>query len=255
MKNIAHPIKPFKRILLKLSGEALMGEANYGLDPKTVNRIAAEVQRVHETGCQVCIVIGGGNIFRGVNGEAQGIDRSTSDYMGMLATIINALALQNALEKHNLESRVQSAIPMETVCESYIRRKAMFHLEKGRIVIFAAGSGNPFFTTDTAAVLRANEMDCDVLMKGTKVNGVYSSDPAKDKAAKRFEHLNYTYILSENLKVMDIAAVALAKENHLPLIVFSIQEPDGFIKASQGSGNFTSISDHKDQQQFLQGRL
>jgi len=153
MKNAPHPTKPFKRILLKLSGEALMGETSYGLDPITVNRIAAEVQSVHLAGCQVCIVIGGGNIFRGVNGEAQGIDRSTSDYMGMLATVINALALQNALEKHNVEARVQSAIPMETVCESYIRRKAVFHLEKGRVVIFAAGSGNPFFTTDTAAVL------------------------------------------------------------------------------------------------------
>ncbi|MBN9343975.1 MAG: UMP kinase [Caedibacter sp. 38-128] len=255
MKNAPHPTKPFKRILLKLSGEALMGETSYGLDPKTVNRIAAEVQSVHLAGCQVCIVIGGGNIFRGVNGEAQGIDRSTSDYMGMLATVINALALQNALEKHNVEARVQSAIPMETVCESYIRRKAVFHLEKGRVVIFAAGSGNPFFTTDTAAVLRANEMECDVLMKGTKVDGVYSSDPAKDKTAKRFEHLGYLQVLSENLRVMDMAAVALARENHLPLIVFSIQEPEGFVKASQGSGNFTSISNHDDQQKFLQGRL
>ena len=255
MKNAPHPTKPFKRILLKLSGEALMGETSYGLDPKTVNRIAAEVQSVHLAGCQVCIVIGGGNIFRGVNGEAQGIDRSTSDYMGMLATVINALALQNALEKHNVEARVQSAIPMETVCESYIRRKAVFHLEKGRVVIFAAGSGNPFFTTDTAAVLRANEMECDVLMKGTKVDGVYSSDPAKDKTAKRFEHLGYLQVLSENLRVMDMAAVALARENHLPLIVFSIQEPEGFVKASQGSGNFTSISNHDDQQKFLQGSL
>jgi len=175
--------------------------------------------------------------------------------MGMLATVMNALALQNALEKQDVDTRVQSAIPMETVCESYVRRRALYHLEKKRVIIFAAGSGNPFFTTDTAAVLRANEMGCDVLMKGTKVDGVYSSDPTNTKNAKRFEHLNYLQVLSENLRVMDMAAIALARENHLPLIVFSIQEPNGFIKALTGHGTFTSISNHANQQQFLQGRL
>ncbi len=254
MKDSTQPL-PFKRILLKLSGEALMGERDYGLDPATVERIAHDIKRVHALGCQICIVIGGGNIFRGINGEAQGIDRSTSDYMGMLATVMNALALQNALEKKGVDTRVQSAIPMETVCESYVRRRALYHLEKKRVIIFAAGSGNPFFTTDTAAVLRANEMGCDVLMKGTKVDGVYSSDPISNKDAKRFEHLSYLQILSENLRVMDMAAIALARENHLPLIVFSLQESGGFVKASTGHGKFTSISSHVNQQQFLQGRL
>lgn len=255
MEKSLKPLKSFKRILLKLSGEALMGEREYGLDPNILERIALEIKNVHSTGCQICIVIGGGNIFRGINGEVQGIDRSTSDYMGMLATVMNALALQNALEKHGIEVCVQSAIAMPTICENYVRRKALEHLDKGKVVIFAAGSGNPFFTTDTAAVLRANEMACDVLMKGTKVDGVYSADPSQDKSANRFEHLNYLQVLSDNLRVMDMAAIALAHENHLPLIVFSIQEPEEFIKISQGLGKFTSISDHVNQQQFLQERL
>lgn len=242
MTNPSSPF-PYRRVLLKLSGEALMGEGNYGLDPATVMRIASEIRDVHDSGVQVCLVVGGGNIFRGVNGAEQGIDRSTSDYMGMLATIMNALALQSALEKKGVHTRVQSAIPMETVCEPYIRRKAIHHLEKGRVVIFAAGTGNPFFTTDTAAVLRASEMECDVLMKGTKVDGVYTADPVKDPLAKRYEHLPYLRILSDNLRVMDMAAIALARDNNLPIIVFSIQENDGFVQAAQGAGRFTSVSD------------
>jgi uridylate kinase len=244
----APQVSRYRRILLKLSGEALMGAGNYGLDPSTVSRIADEVKVVQEQGVQVCLVVGGGNIFRGVNGVEQEIDRSTSDYMGMLATVMNALALQSALEKRGVHTRVQSAIPMATVCEPYIRRKAIRHLEKGRVVIFAAGTGNPFFTTDTAAVLRANEMECDVLMKGTKVDGVYTTDPVKDVSAKRYDHLPYLRVLSDNLRVMDMAAIALARENRLPIIIFSIQEVDGFVQAVKGTGRFTSVSD--DEQNF-----
>ena len=218
-----------------------MGDSRYGIDPATVYRIADEIKEVHESGIEICLVIGGGNIFRGVNGAEQGIDRSTSDYMGMMATVINALALQSALEKRGIHTRVQSAIPMETVSESYIRRKALRHLEKGRIVIFAAGTGNPFFTTDTAAVLRANEMDCDVLMKGTKVDGVYTADPLQDAAAQRYERLSYLQVLSDNLRVMDMAAIALARENTLPILVFSIQERGGLVGAFHGTGRFTFV--------------
>lgn len=232
---------PFRRILLKLSGEALMGDGVFGHDPHTVGRIADEIKAVHDLGVQLCLVVGGGNIFRGVNGLSQGIDRATSDYMGMLATIMNALALKSALEQRGLDARVQSAIPMETVCESYVRNRARHHLNLGRVVIFAAGSGNPYFTTDTAAVLRASEMDCDVLFKGTKVDGVYSADPHKNPDAARYAHLGYLHILSDNLRVMDMAAVALARENAMPIHVFSIAEPLGFVNAAKGTGRFTRI--------------
>jgi uridylate kinase len=235
----------YKRVLLKLSGEALMGTHEYGLDPFTVNRIADEIKEVHDQGIQVCLVVGGGNIFRGVKGEEQGIERSTSDYMGMLATVMNALALQSMLEKKSVFTRVQSAIPMPTVCEPYVRRKAIHHLEKGHVVIFAAGTGNPFFTTDTAAVLRANEMECDVLMKGTKVDGVYTADPMKDSSAKRYEHLSYLRVLSDNLRVMDMAAIALARENKLPIIIFSIREDKGFVQAVKGTGRFTRVNEEE----------
>ena len=183
---------PYKRILLKLSGEALMGDKEYGIDPDTVKRIASDIKEVHDKGLEVCIVVGGGNIFRGINGSAQGIERATSDYMGMLATIMNALALQNALDTAGLFTRVMSAIPLQTICETYIRRRAIHHMEKGRVVIFAAGTGNPYFTTDTAAALRASEMGCDVLFKGTKVDGVYSSDPHKNPDAIFYPTLSYT---------------------------------------------------------------
>ncbi len=250
--SASHILRPKgKRVLLKLSGEALMGLKEYGLEPETVFRIAAEIKEVVEAGVQVCVVVGAGNIFRGVDGEAHGIDRATSDYMGMLATVMNALALQSTLERSGIESRVMSAIPMETVCEPYIRRRAVRHLEKGRVVIFAAGSGNPYFTTDTAAVLRASEMNCDLLLKGTKVDGVYSADPFKVADAKRFDHLSYLKVLSENLRVMDMAAIALARENKLPIMVFSVTDPHGFKKAISASGAFTTVSEHENREKFF----
>lgn len=235
--------KRYPRILLKLSGEALMGEQAHGLDAAALHKIAHEIKDVHKTGVEICVVIGGGNFFRGVaNGTTQGIDRATADYMGMMATVINALALQNALECAGLETRVQSAIPMDAVCERYGRRRAIEHLEQDRIVIFAAGSGNPFFTTDTAAVLRASEMNCTLLLKGTKVDGVYSADPLKDKDATHFEKLTYLDALSQNLRVMDMAAVALARENQMPILVFSILSETGLMDALCGRGRFTLVS-------------
>jgi uridylate kinase len=233
----------YKRVLLKISGEALMGSREFGLDPETVNRIAREVQAANALGVELCLVIGGGNIFRGIAGAAQGMQRASADYMGMLATVINALAMQNALEQLGVQTRVQSAIPMATVCEPYIRRRAQRHLEKGRVVIFAAGTGNPFFTTDTAAALRASEMGCQALMKGTKVDGVYSADPMKDKTAERFQRLSHLEVLSRDLKVMDAAAVSLARENRIPILVFSIHKPGGFAEVLTGKGKFTIISD------------
>src|SRR5689334_18266989 len=215
------PAPRYRRVLLKLSGEGLMGEREYGLDPKMVGMVAQEIKTVHDMGVQVCLVIGGGNIFRGVSGAAAGMDRASGDYMGMLATVINSLAMQSALERAGLQTRVQSAIPMSTVCEPYIRRRAQRHLEKGRVVIFAAGTGNPFFTTDTAAALRASEMGCQAIMKGTKVDGVYSADPMKDPKAERFQGLSHLEVLSRDLKVMDAAAVSLARENRIPILVFS----------------------------------
>jgi len=233
----------YKRVLLKISGEALMGSREFGLDPETVNRIAREIQSAVALGVELCLVIGGGNIFRGIAGAAQGMQRASADYMGMLATVINALAMQNALEQLGVQTRVQSAIPMATVCEPYIRRRAQRHLEKGRVVIFAAGTGNPFFTTDTAAALRASEMGCQALMKGTKVDGVYSADPMKDHNANRFQQLTHLEVLSRDLKVMDAAAVSLARENRIPILVFSIHKPGSFAEVLTGKGKFTTISD------------
>jgi uridylate kinase len=232
----------FKRVLLKISGEALMGEAHYGIDPATVDRIAKDVKAATDLGIEVCIVVGGGNIFRGISGAAEGLDRSTADYMGMLATVMNSLAMQNALEKLGVKTRVQSAIPMDTVCEPYIRRKAVRHMEKGRVVIFAAGTGNPFFTTDTAAALRASEMGCDALLKGTKVDGVYTADPHKVPTATKIDRLTYMDVLSNDLGVMDAAAISLARENNIPVIVFSIKKPGVFPELMQGRGECTIVA-------------
>ncbi len=233
----------YRRILLKISGEGLMGKREYGLDPETVSRIADEVKAVHDSGVEVCMVIGGGNIFRGVSGASAGMERSSADHMGMLATVINALAVQNALEKIGVPTRVQSAIPMAMVCEPYIRRRAARHMEKGRVVIFAAGTGNPFFTTDTAAALRAVEMGCDALMKATQVDGVYTADPKKDKTAERYETLTYMEVLSKNLQVMDASAIALCRENKLPILVFSLHSPRAFVDVLAGRGRFTLIKE------------
>ncbi len=236
------PNPKYGRLLLKLSGEALMGDGAYGLDPATVERICMEIKSVHEMNVQICLVIGGGNIFRGVSAAASSIERTSADYMGMLATVMNALAVQSVLEGLGVNTRVQSAIPMATVCEPYIRRRAIRHMEKGRIVIFAAGTGNPFFTTDTAAALRAVETGCEVLLKGTQVDGVYSADPKQTDDAKRFESLSYQDVMSKNLKVMDASAVALARENKLPIIVFSIHHPGGLARVATGGGRFTIIN-------------
>ncbi|WP_028878635.1 UMP kinase [Terasakiella pusilla] len=231
----------FKRVLLKLSGEGLMGKKQFGLDTEYVDQIASEVKKVHDLGAQVCLVIGGGNIFRGISDAAAGIDRTSADHMGMLATVMNALAMQSALERQGVQTRVQSAIPMQSVCEPYIRRRAIRHMEKGRIVIFAAGTGNPFFTTDTAAALRAVEMNCDAILKGTQVDGVYSADPKKDPNAERYDTLTYRDVLTKDLKVMDAAAITLARENNLPIVVFSMHKPDSFANVINGQGLFTVI--------------
>jgi uridylate kinase len=238
------PLKAhYRRVLLKISGEALMGPQEFGLDQETVKRIARDVQAVNRMGVEICLVIGGGNIFRGVTGATQGMQRAAADYMGMLATVMNALAMQNALEQIGVTTRVQSAITMTSVCEPYIRRRALRHMEKGRVVIFAAGTGNPFFTTDTAAALRASEMGCDVLLKGTKVDGVYSADPRKTPDAQRYDRLTYLEVLSRDLKVMDAAAVSLARENRIPILVFSIQQEGTFADVIAGKGRFTIIRD------------
>lgn len=242
--KIAHkPTPKYKRVMLKLSGEALMGERDYGLDPEVVDRVAQEIKQVVHEGVEVCAVIGGGNIFRGVSGAAQGMDRATGDYMGMLATVINALAMQNALERIGVQTRVQSAIPMASVCEPYIRRRAQRHMEKGRVVIFAAGTGNPFFTTDSAAALRASEMQCNALLKATKVDGVYTADPNKDKNAKRYEKISYMDVLSQDLQVMDASAISLARQSHIPILVFSIFTHGAFAEVVQGKGKFTIVTD------------
>ncbi len=233
----------YRRVLLKISGEVLMGSREFGLDPETLSRIANDVKAGCDLGVQVCLVIGGGNIFRGISGAAAGIERASADYMGMLATVINALALQNALEQVGIHTRVLSAIPMASISEPYIRRRAIRHMEKGRVVIFAAGTGNPFFTTDTAAALRASEMGCNALLKGTKVDGVYSADPTRDKSAQRYERLDYLEVLSRDLKVMDASAISLARENRIPILVFSIQEKGGFAKVLSGKGRATIISE------------
>ncbi len=236
------PQTTFKRVLLKISGEALMGEQGYGLNPPTVERIAREAKSVHDMGVEICMVIGGGNIFRGLAGSAQGMERTTADYMGMLATVMNALAMQSALEELGVFTRVISAIRMDEVAEPYIRRRAVRHLEKKRVCIFAAGTGNPYFTTDTAATLRANEMACEAIFKGTKVDGVYDKDPVKHDDAVRYDNVSYDDVLVKNLKVMDASAIALARDNSLPIIVFSLDEPGGFRGILAGQGTYTRVS-------------
>ena len=230
-----------KRVLLKVSGEALMGKRDYGLDGDTLLQIATDVKAVAALGHEVCLVIGGGNIFRGISAAARGMDRAQADYMGMIATVMNALGMQNALEKIGVPTRVLSAIPMASVCEPYIRRRAMRHMEKGRVVIFAAGTGNPFFTTDTAAALRAVEMGCDMLLKGTQVDGVYAADPRKYPDAQRYETLSYHDVLANDLAVMDAAAISVARENGLPIVVFNIHAADAFAQVMRGEGRFTTI--------------
>lgn len=224
----------YRRVLLKLSGESLMGEKGYGIDPDTVRYMAEEIKKAYDLGTEIAVVIGGGNIFRGVEAAKQGIERATADYMGMLATVINALALQNSLEKIGVDTRVQSAIEMRELAEPYIRRKAIRHLEKGRVVIFAAGTGNPYFTTDTAAALRALEIGAQLIMKGTKVDGIYSSDPVKDPKAKKFDTLTYMDVLRNSLKVMDSTAITLCMDNNVPIVVFNIRQPDSFKKILLG---------------------
>ena len=231
----------YKRVMLKISGESLMGRLPYGIDREMVGTVAQQVKDVVATGIEVCLVIGGGNIFRGVSGAAAGMERATGDYMGMLATVMNALAMQNALEQLDVPVRVQSALTISAVCEPYIRRRATRHLEKGRVVIFAAGTGNPFFTTDTAAALRASEMNCEALLKGTRVDGVYSADPEKDETATRFDTLSYMQVLTEDLRVMDAAAVSLARENAIPILVFSIETPGEFQRVVKHHGRFTIV--------------
>jgi len=233
----------YRRVLLKVSGEALMGERDYGLDPAMVERIADEIQSVHDLGVEVSLVIGGGNIFRGLAGAAVGMERASADYMGMLATVINSLAMQNALERRSVSTRVQSAITMQSVCEPYIRRRAIRHLEKGRVVIFGAGTGNPFFTTDTAAALRASEMGCHALLKATKVDGVYDADPHRFPNALRFDRLDYHEVLTRDLQVMDASAISLARENRIPILVFSIFKSGGFAEVVQGRGRYTIIEE------------
>jgi uridylate kinase len=233
----------YRRVLLKVSGEALMGERDYGLDPAMVARIADEIATVHALGVELCLVIGGGNIFRGISGAAVGMERASGDYIGMLATVINSLAMQNELERRGVATRVQSAITMQAVCEPYIRRRALRHLEKGRVVIFGAGTGNPFFSTDTAAALRASEMGCDALLKATKVDGVYDADPHRVAGARRFDRLGYHEVLTRDLQVMDASAISLARENCIPILVFSIFEAGGFAQVVRGEGRFTIIED------------
>lgn len=230
-----------KRILLKLSGEALMGDDSFGINRATIVRMVEEIADVTRLGVQVAVVIGGGNIFRGVAGGSVGMDRATADYMGMLATVMNALAMQASLEALGIHTRVISAIPMDQVCEPYIRRRAVRHLEKKRVCIFAAGTGNPYFTTDTAATLRANEMACQAIFKGTKVDGVYDKDPKKHADAKRYEHVSYDEVLQKHLGVMDASAIALARDNNLPIIVFSLDEPGGFCGILSGEGTYTTV--------------
>jgi len=233
----------YRRVLVKVSGEALMGDGQFGIDIATVDRIAKDVAEAAATGIQLCMVVGGGNIFRGLAGSAKGIDRATADYMGMLATVMNALALQAGLERAGVPSRVQSAIAMNNVCEPYIRRRAIRHMEKGRVVIFGAGTGNPFFTTDTAAALRAAEMNCDAMMKATQVDGVYSADPKKDPNAVRYDSLSYHEVLARDLKVMDASAISVSRENGIPILVFSLQDPGALALVLAGKGRATIIEE------------
>src|SRR6201987_4846649 len=234
---------PYRRVLLKGSGQVLRGEAGFGIDMPPLDAVAADIAEVVSRGVELCLVIGGGNIFRGLSMAGKGMERASADYMGMLATVMNALALQSALEKIGIHTRVQSAIPMAAVCEPYIRRRALRHLEKGRVVIFAAGVGAPFFTTDSGAALRAAEMGCDALLKGTSVDGVYTADPKKDRNAKRYETLTYQEVLSKDLRVMDTSAVSLMRDNHIPIVVFSIRERGNLLKVLNGEGGHTTITD------------
>ncbi len=227
--------------MLKLSGEALMGKKDFGIDLETINSITNQISYIFNRGIKISIVVGGGNIFRGISASSDGMDRSSADYTGMMATVINSLILQNSLEQKGIQTRVLSAIKMDTVCESYIRRRAIRHVEKKRIVIFAAGTGNPFFTTDTAAALRASEMKCDILFKATKVDGIYDKDPKVNKNAKKLYDLNYDYVINNNLKIMDTASISLAKENKIPILVFSILEKDSLTKIIEGKGSYTII--------------
>jgi uridylate kinase len=237
----------YRRILLKVSGEVLMGEGGFGIDMKTVDAVAEEISQIVQLGVELCLVIGGGNIFRGLSTAARGMERASADYMGMLGTVMNALAMQNALEKIGVTTRVQSAIRMDTVCEPFIRRRAMRHLEKGRVVIFAAGTGNPFFTTDTAAALRAAEMGCDALMKGTSVDGVYTADPKKHPDAQRYERLSYLEVLAQDLKVMDASAISLMRDNGIPIVVFSIRQRGELMQVVLGGGVHTVICEDRHQ--------
>lgn len=231
----------YGRVMLKISGEALMGDQGFGLHPPTVQRIAREVKSVHDMGVEICMVIGGGNIFRGLQGSAQGMERTQADYMGMLATVMNALGMQTALEDQGVFTRVISAIPMDQICEPYIRRRAVRHLEKKRVCIFAAGTGNPYFTTDTAAALRASEMACEAIFMGKQVDGIYDSDPKFNPDAKRYDDISYDHVLRANLKVMDASAIALCRDNKMPLIVFSLDEPGGFSGILRGEGTYTRV--------------
>jgi len=239
----AHPL--YKRILLKVSGEVLMGDAPFGIDPATLDAVAEDIASVVAAGFELCVVVGAGNIFRGVALAGKGMERVSADYMGMLATVMNALAIQSALEARGVDTRVQSAIPMDAVCEPYIRRRALRHLEKGRVVIFAGGLGAPYFTTDTPAALRAAEMSCDALFKGTSVDGVYTADPKTTPAATRYSEVSYQDVLSKNLRVMDTSAVSLMRDNHIPIVVFSIRERGNLLKVLNGAGVYTTISDLK----------
>jgi len=232
----------YKRVMLKMSGEVLMGPQEFGVHSSTVSRVAEDIKEVIDSGVEVCVVVGAGNIFRGVSGAAEGMDRTTADYMGMLGIVINALALQNALEMAGVQTRVQSGIRMDSICEPYIRRRAMRHMEKGRVVIFAAGTGNPYFTTDTAGALRASEMDCDAIFKGTKVDGVYSADPQTNSDAEHYPEISYMDVLNKELRVMDATAISLAKENKIPIVVFSIREEGNFAKVVKSEGKFTTVS-------------
>lgn len=236
------PALKYKRVMLKMSGEVLMGEREFGLDSDTVERVAKDIREVVDLGVEVCVVVGAGNIFRGVSAAATGMDRATADYMGMLGIVINALALQNALENLGVQTRVQSGIRMDSICEPYIRRKAMRHMEKGRVVIFAAGTGNPYFTSDTAGALRASEMDCDAIFKGSKVDGVYSADPEKDPDAVRYDRISYIDVLTQDLKVMDATAISLARENNIPIIIFSVREKGNFAQVVQSRGRYTIVT-------------
>ena len=231
----------FKRVLLKISGESLMGVGSYGIDVSTVDRVAKEISQVCKLGIEICLVIGAGNIFRGLSGAAAGMDRASADYMGMLATVMNSLAMQNSLERLDFQTRIQSAISMTEVCETYTRRRAIRHMEKNRIVIFAAGTGNPYFTTDTASALRASEMDCDAIFKGTKVDGIYDKDPIEYNEAIKFDKITYGDVLSKNLRVLDSSAVSLARDNNIPIIVFSIKEDNGFLNILKGKGSYSVV--------------